>query len=173
MATVSLTEEQYEKTRKFIQEQRGTFMVAFYFFLGATLLLLPLAAIEFQLDLDPVHSGGRRYSAAGYLLGAALMLIVLLIRGLGRIFGPRSDYDCIRRSEYGCQYFTVRSKDANKNKHPYFVTDAQGFDYICVSFLDYKYAEPGTEMIGITLGNGKRYAIQCYDAADPYARLQS
>lgn len=173
MATVSLTEEQYEKTRKFIQEQRGTFMVAYYAAIGGAILLL----VPALLDLLNLRVGSTRTRGEGSLLlcwgVCVVQIVVYLFKGLGRIFGPRSDYDCIRRSEYGCQYFTVKSKDANKNKHPYFVTDAQGYDYICVSFLDYKYAEPGTEMIGITLGNGKRYAIQCYDAADPYARLQS
>lgn len=172
MPIVSLTEEQYEKTRKFIQDQRSTFMVAYYFFLGASLLLLPLAAIESYLDLDSIRTGRRRYSATGLCFGSVIMLILLLFRGLGKTFGPRSDYDCIRRSDYGCQYFTVKSKDENKNKHPYFVTDAQGFDYTCISFLDYKYAEPGTEMIGVVLGNGKRYAMQLFDATDPYARME-
>lgn len=171
MAVVSLTEEQYEKTRKFIQEQRGTFMVAYYFFLGASLLLLPLAVAESFLGIDRVRFRRRHYSATGLCFGSVIMLIVLLFRGLGKIFGPGSDYDRICRSDYACKYFTVKSKDANKNKHPYFVTDAEGYDYTCVSFLDYKFAEAGTEMIGIELGNGKRYAMQLFDAADPYARL--
>lgn len=172
MPIVSLTEEQYEKTRKFIQDQRSTFMAAYYAAIGGAILLLFPAL----LDLLRLRVGSIRTRRVGSLLFCwgvcVIQIVVYLFMGLGKIFGPRSDYDRICRSDYGCQYFTVKAKDENKNKHPYFVTDAQGFDYMCVSFLDYKYAEAGTEMIGITLGNGKRYAMQLFDATDPYARME-
>lgn len=172
MMTVSLSEEQYEKTRKFIEEQRSTFMVSYYAAIGGAVLLLIPAALDLlnmQMDSTPTRGTGSIL----FLWGICLLQIVgFLLIGLGRIFGPGSDYDRIRCGDYGCQYFTVRSKDPDKNKHPYFVTDATGCDYMCVSFLDYKYAAPGSEMIGITLGNGKRYAVQLFDATDPYAKMQ-
>lgn len=173
MAIVSLTEEQYEKTRKFIQEQRGAFMAAYYAAIGGAILLL----VPALLDLLSLTVDSTRTKGEGSLLFCwgvcVIQIVVYLFMGLGKIFGPGSDYDRICRSDYSCRLFTVGEKKSNdKNKHPYFVTDSDGCEYTCVSFLDYKFAESGTEMIGIELGNGKRYAIQLYDAADPYARLQ-
>lgn len=173
MAIVSLTEEQYEKTRKFIQEQRSKFMAAYYAAIGGAILLL----VPALLDLLSLRVGSTRTRGEGSLLFCwgvcVIQIVVYLFMGLGKIFGPGSDYDRIRRSDYGCHLFTASAKRANdEDKHPYFVTDANGCEYTCVSFLDYKYAEAGTEMIGIELGNGKRYAMQLYDAADPYARLE-
>ncbi len=173
MAIVSLTEEQYEKTRKFIQEQRSKFMAAYYAAIGGAILLL----VPALLDLLSLQTGSTRVRGEGSLLFCwgicVVQIVVYLFMGLGKIFGPGSDYDRIRRSDYSCCHIAVGEKKPNdKNKHPFHITDRNGCEYICVSFLDYKFAEPGCEMIGITLGNGKRYALQCYDVADPYARME-
>lgn len=74
------------------------------------------------------------------------------------------------RGDYKCFLIPVTAKLPNSNKAPYVIKDAFGNEYHCISYLDYKYAESGTEMIGVVLENGKRFAMQQYDAANPYAR---
>ncbi len=172
MASYSLTEAQYNKTRSYIKEARGNFMVALFAnIIGAALLTLPAIG-----DFCLLRTGLRSKSKGSiFVLWCGLLIasICYVLKGFGKKFGPGSDYDLISRSDYECFSFPVAEKLPNPNKAPYIIKDEYGNEYHCISFLDYKYAEAGTEMVGVALSNGKRFAMQQYDASDPYAREQA
>ncbi len=169
MTNCSLTEAQYNKTKSYIKEARGDYMAALFSCIIFT-ALLTIPAIGDFLHLCAGLRGGR---TGTIFFGWCVLMIysaVCILRGLGKKFGRGSDYDLISRSDYKCFLIPVTAKLPNSNKAPYIIKDAFGNEYHCISYLDYKYAESGTEMIGVVLENGKRFAMQQYDAANPYAR---
>lgn len=173
MASYLLTEAQYHKTRSYIKEARGNFMAALFTSVIGTVLLMIPALGDFLL----LWSGARgRRTGSVFLVWCTLMIINIyyILKGMGKKFGRGSDYDLISRSDYECFSFPVTAKLPNQNnKAPYIVKDEYGNEYHCISYLDYKYAESGTEMVGVALSNGKRFAMQQYDASNPYAKEQA
>ncbi len=159
MASYSLTEAQYNKTCSYIKETRGNFMAAlFASIIGAALLALPALGDLYLLRTGP--RGKKEGSIFILWCGLLIAVIYYVLKGMGKKFGPGSDYDLISRSDYECFSFPVTEKLPNQNKAPYVIKDEFGNEYHCISYLDYKYAEPGTEMVGVALSNGKRFAMQ-------------
>ena len=50
-------------------------------------------------------------------------------------------------------------KSEDTGKHPYYLYDERGQSCACPDFLAWKHAEPGSQVLYITLQNGTVYAM--------------
>ncbi len=187
LVRLRLEKEKEDALIKYVADRRYRFMVLFYLTLAYTVVVawFAFADLERMLegstryyyevaeDLWMLAIRRRRYypgSLFASWLATALMSAFLFLSGVGKVFGPGSDYHCLKKQKYGFGYMTVGGKKSDTGKHPYFVCDREGNEYICPVFLDYKKVNFGDEMFCVVLDNGKRYAM--IDCEKPWWEME-
>ncbi len=174
-----LASEKEEIFLKYVKDRRYTFMICLYISVAISVLgLIPtilfLQTVPHgerilslpQTDLPMLAAGifrvrGRSYVAELFFGWCAFVLLalILFIQGIGRIFGPGSDYHCFMKQKYAFGTMRVSGKAPDTGKHPYYVYDQYGAPCICPVFLDYRNVNAGDEMFCVLLDNGKRYVL--------------
>ncbi len=174
-----LDTEMESKLLEYIKSRRYKLMLMLYISLALSLLLAPIAILQMNghftwLALDSGAIGdstmlllslrGVRRIRLCYIWYAALAdFAVTFFGGIGRKFGPGSDYHCVVKQKYQYGYVAMEGKNPDIGKFPYRVYDTQGYEYDCPVFIDYKKAEKGSEMFCVILDNGSRFAFQKKD----------
>ena len=174
-----LASEKEEIILKYIKERRYTFMLGFYISLAVSVLGFVPALLDLRMAMNgdtllslpemdvPMLAAGilrrrGRYYAGELFFGwcaFVLLALILFIQGIGKIFGPGSDYHCFIKQKYAFGTMRVSGKAPDTGKHPYYVYDQHGDPCICPVFLDYRNVNIGDEMFCVLLDNGKRYVL--------------
>lgn len=182
-----LDQEKEDALIKYVKSRRYQFMMFLYLTLAYTVLVAWFAfadlerafdgtarySYEVAEDLWMLALRRRRYypgSLFASWLGAALLFVFLFLTGVGRVFGPGSDYHCLCKQKYAFGYMILGGKKHDTGKHPYYVCDREGNEYICPVFLDYKKSNFGDEMFCVVLDNGRRYAM--IDCEKPWWEME-
>lgn len=177
MEPFSLTEKQTQTIIKYIKERRYPFMISLYGIIGFLIFTLPVLL----MDITMLQYDERRKEIAGavsvigqmarhyhrsrpgefivFWVAGFVVLLVMVLRNYGITFGKGCDLDCIRRGMYTIETASFAGKSDDTGKHPYFFYDADGKAFKCPVFLDWKRAGQGTQIVFVTLSNGKGYAV--------------
>lgn len=149
---------------KYVKDRRYMLMISLYISGFLSVVLAPFAIAEINNILSGTYytvgyGRRRRSSVIVFWLFMLVTFVVNFFTGFGRVFGPGSDYDCLKKGKYGFGTMTLGGKKHDSGKHPYYVCDKLDNVYICPVFLDYKNANFGDEMFCVVLDNGKRFAF--------------
>lgn len=154
-----LTEDQKQIVLKYIQDRRYTYMISMYVLFFMTVLVnLYSFPVWFRI-FHGIGLDADDFEFLSYAVFTLLASLAVFLKGIGITFGRHSDYDCLKRDQYQLDFREFDGKLPDTGKHPYYVRDIQGTEYICPLFLDYKKAEQGSTLLCVTLANGKRYAL--------------
>ena len=163
----NITEEQYQKITEFLDDLRSKHLHKLYVSIaGSVLLALPgfatLASLQFSEKVGIKTHFGNIFSDLAFFvwlfsLGA---MIVLLLTGYQKTFGPQALINRFKRMEYTCAYITVGQLSGSEGRPPYLMKDAGGTDYYVPLYLDFKQMKPGGPAIGIYMvSGGERFAV--------------
>ncbi len=148
---------------KYLKDRRSVMMTMLCITGFLSVVLAPFAIAQLQGILNGSYivyrRGYRRYTLIGIWIFAIVQFVVLFIQGIGKAFGPGSDFDCLKKQKYGFGTMVLGGKKHDAGKHPYYVCDREENEYICPVYLDYKNTNFGDEMFCVVLDNGKRYAF--------------
>lgn len=154
-----LTEEQKQIILKYIQDRRYNYMIGMYTLFFLTFFInLYIFPVWFRIFHD-IRLDADDFEFLSYGVFSLIASLIAFLKGIGIIFGKHSDYDCLKRDQYQLDFCEFSEKLPDTGKHPYYVKDISGTEYICPLFLDYKKAGKGSTLICVTLANGKNYAL--------------
>lgn len=154
-----LTEEQKNSILKYIQDRRYSYMISMYAVFLLTTAMLLTALPTFLMIVTGHSSWLDNLEILTYCAIVMIFSVSMFLRGIGKIFGKNSDYDCLKQDNYQLDFLEFGDKLPDTGKHPYYVKDKFGNHYICPIFLDYRNARQGSTLICIALSNGKKYAL--------------
>ncbi len=156
-----LSEQLEETLGKYIADRRYKHMMTMYLSGIVGIGLIPFAVWELE-DIR-AHRLYHRRNRESVLILCIIFLVtflVLFIKGIGSVFGRGSDFDCVKHQKYRFGTFRVGGKRSDSGQHPYYVCDADGNEFCCPVYLDYKKVNFGDTMICVLLDNGKAYAMR-------------
>ena len=154
-----LTDEQKQVILKYIQDRRYSYMISMYILFFLTIFINFYSfPVWFRIFHD-IRLDADDFEFLSYSIFSLIALLVVFLKGIGITFGKNSDYDCLKRDQYKLEFYGFGGKLPDTGKHPYYVKDSSGTEYICPLFLDYKKAGQESTLICVMLANGKNYAL--------------
>jgi len=168
-----LSGEQKQFLLQYIRNKRYEEKLSLFLLAGILLFLLPMFIIPGYLFLlfqklyarmDGIDADFTSDSMQVLMtLAGTLAIIVGSAVGIYKIykkhFGRSSDTGCLKEDAYQLHSGTFSGKSEDEGHYPYFLYDAEGQEYICTQFKDWKRACAGMPILFVTLENGSRYAL--------------
>lgn len=150
----NITEQQYQKLLQYLDESRSKHMTLMYICIGGTVL-------DFLPGITMFSGFGNVYvTLAGFLwICCVIGLIVLFLTGYQKHFGGNSSYSCVKRRAYSCAPITISTVSGSEGRPPYLLNDSLGLQYVSPVYMEFRKFRAGSNAIGLTLINGKRFAF--------------